>query len=150
MKKLVTMAFSIFVLVVTTSMISSKQQTSEVPTLEGTWELINRYNYRDDQVSDTLQNVNGYRQIKIFTKGKVMWTRYSPDDPAEWFGYGSYSNTENRLKEQLEYGSATMMGIRDTVQVFEFDLILDDDTYSQITTDENGNRSFSENYRRID
>lgn len=79
-----------------------------------------------------------------------MWTRYSPDDPAEWFGYGSYSNTEDRLKEQLEFGSATMMGIRDTVQVFEFDLILDEDTYSQITTDSEGNRSFSENYRRID
>lgn len=150
MKKLLTMAFSIFVLVVTTSMISSKHQTTTIPSLEGTWELINRYNYDDNQISDTLQNVNGYRQIKIFSKGKVMWTRYSPDDPAEWFGYGSYSNTEDRLKEQLEFGSATMMGIRDTVQVFEFDLILDEDTYSQITTDSEGNRSFSENYRRID
>lgn len=150
MKKLLTMAFSIFVLVVTTSMISSKQQTTTIPSLEGTWELINRYSYDDNQISDTLQNVNGYRQIKIFSKGKVMWTRYSPDDPAEWFGYGSYSNTEDRLKEQLEFGSATMMGIRDTVQVFEFDLILDEDTYSQITTDSEGNRSFSENYRRID
>lgn len=150
MKKLLTMAFSICVLVVTTSMISSKQQSTAQLSLEGTWELVNRYNYDDNQISDTLQNVNGYRQIKIFSKGKVMWTRYSPDDPAEWFGYGSYSNTEDRLKEQLEFGSATMMGIRDTVQVFEFDLILDEDTYSQITTGPDGNRSFSENYRRID
>jgi hypothetical protein len=149
MRKPLTMAFSIFLLIVTTSMISSKQQTT-TSSLEGTWELINRYNYDDNQVSDTLPNVNGYRQIKIFSKGKVMWTRHSPDDPAEWFGYGSYSNTENKLKEQLEFGSATMMGIRDTVQVFEFELLLDEDNYSQITIDGEGNRSFSENYRRID
>ena len=149
MRKPLTMAFSIFLLVVTTSMISSKQQTTTT-SLEGTWELINRYNYDDNQVSDTLPNVNGYRQIKIFSKGKVMWTRHSPDDPAEWFGYGSYSNTENKLKEQLEFGSATMMGIRDTVQVFEFELLLDEDNYSQISIDGEGNRSFSENYRRID
>ena len=150
MKKLLGLAFLMLLLVSVTSMTSSKLQTTTNPSLEGTWELINRYNYDDSGISDTLQNVNGYRQIKIYSKGKVMWTRYSPDDPAEWFGYGSYSNTENRLTEQLEFGSAAMMGIRDTVKIFEFDLILDEDTYSQITTDEEGNRSYSENYRRID
>ena len=150
MKKILGLAFLMLLLVSVTSMTSSKLQTTTNPSLEGTWELINRYNYDDSGISDTLQNVNGYRQIKIYSKGKVMWTRYSPDDPAEWFGYGSYSNTENRLTEQLEFGSAAMMGIRDTVKIFEFDLILDEDTYSQITTDEEGNRSYSENYRRID
>ena len=150
MKKILGLAFLMLLLVSVTSMTSSKLQKTTNPSLEGTWELINRYNYDDSGISDTLQNVNGYRQIKIYSKGKVMWTRYSPDDPAEWFGYGSYSNTENRLTEQLEFGSAAMMGIRDTVKIFEFDLILDEDTYSQITTDEEGNRSYSENYRRID
>jgi hypothetical protein len=150
MKKLLGLAFLMLVLVSITSMTSAKLQTATNSSLEGTWELINRYNYDDNGISDTLQNINGYRQIKIFSKGKVMWTRYSPDDPAEWFGYGSYTNTDDTLKEQLEFASATMMGIRDTVQVFEFDLILDEDNYSQITRDEEGNRSFSENYRRID
>jgi len=79
-----------------------------------------------------------------------MWTRYAPDDPAEWFGYGSYTNTENELEERLEYGSSVMMGIQDTVQVFTFELILDKDRYSQISLDEEGNRTFAENYRRID
>jgi hypothetical protein len=149
MKKLLGLAFLMLLLVCVTSMTSAKLQTA-TNSLEGTWELVNRYNYDDSGISDTLQNVNGYRQIKIYSKGKVMWTRYSPDDPAEWFGYGSYSNTETRLTERLEFGSAVMMGIRDTVKIFEFDLILDEDTYSQITTDAEGNRSFSENYRRID
>lgn len=150
MKKLLGLAFLMLILVSITSMTSAKLQTAANSSLEGTWELINRYNYEETGVTDTLQNVNGYRQIKIYTKGKVMWTRYSPDDPAEWFGYGSYSNTDDALKEQLEYASASMMGITDTVQVFEFELILDTDTFSQITLDENGNRYFSENYRRID
>lgn len=149
MKKLLGLAFLMLLLVCATSMTSSKLQTA-TNSLEGTWELVNRYNYDDSGVSDTLQNINGYRQIKIYSKGKVMWTRYSPDDPAEWFGYGSYTNTENRLREQLEFGSAAMMQVIDTVEVFEFELILDQNSYSQITTDADGNRSYSENYRRID
>ena len=149
MKKLLGLAFLMLLLVCVTSMTSSKLQTA-TNSLEGTWELVNRYNYDDSGVSDTLQNINGYRQIKIYSKGKVMWTRYSPDDPAEWFGYGSYKNTENRLREQLEFGSAAMMQVIDTVEVFEFELILDQNSYSQITTDADGNRSYSENYRRID
>lgn len=150
MRKLLGLAFLMLLLVAATSMTSSKLQTATNSSLEGTWELMNRYNYDDTGVTDTLQNINGYRQIKIYSKGKVMWTRHSPDDPAEWFGYGSYTANGDVLREQLEYGSLTMMGIRDTIKTFEFELILDEDTYSQITKDENGNRSFSENYRRID
>jgi len=148
MKKLLTSALALALLISATAFISSKPQAEN--SLEGTWELINRYNWEDGYVSDTLQNTNGYRQVKIYSKGKVMWTRYSPDDPSEWFGYGSYTNTDNELEERLEYGSKVMMDIQDTVKVFKFELQLDKDNYSQITVDEDGKRSFSENYRRID
>ncbi|MCR1024815.1 hypothetical protein NQT66_08340 [Cellulophaga baltica] len=120
------------------------------PSLEGTWELVNRFNYDGMNVTDTLSNINGYRQVKIYSKGKVMWTRYSPDDPSEWFGYGSYSNSENNLEEQLEFGSEMMMKIQDTVQVFKFELQLDKDSFKQITVDDEGNKISSENYKRID
>ncbi|MFS4418650.1 hypothetical protein [Maribacter sp. 2307ULW6-5] len=149
MKNFMISAGMVLLLVAITGMASSEPQGAS-PTLEGTWELIDRYNYDESGVTDTLHNINGYRQVKIYSKGKVMWTRYSPDDPAEWFGYGSYTHTDSTLMERLEFASATMMDIRDTVKVFEFELILDDDTYSQITTDAEGNRTFSENYRRID
>ncbi|WP_396637430.1 hypothetical protein [Maribacter sp. R77961] len=148
MKKLLGLVFLMLLLVSATNITSSKLQNAS--SLEGTWELINRYNYDESGVSDTLQNINGYRQVKIYSKGKVMWTRYSPDDPAEWFGYGSYTNTEDELEERLEYGSSVMMGIQDTVQIFTFELILDKDRYSQISLDDDGNRTFAENYRRID
>ncbi|UWX53821.1 hypothetical protein NYZ99_11825 [Maribacter litopenaei] len=148
MKKLIGSVFLMFLLVTLTSITSSKLQNAN--SLEGTWELINRYNYDEQGVSDTLQNVNGYRQVKIYSKGKVMWTRYSPDDPAEWFGYGSYTNTANELEERLEFASSEMMKIQDTVRIFKFELVLDENNYSQITLDDDGNRVYAENYKRID
>lgn len=148
MKKIIGSVFLMFLLVTLTSITSTKLQTRN--SLEGTWELINRYNYDEQGVSDTLLNVNGYRQVKIYSKGKVMWTRYSPDDPVEWFGYGSYTNTENELEERLEFASAEMMKVQDTVKVFKFELVLEENNYSQITLDDDGNRVYSENYKRID
>ncbi len=148
MKKLVGLISLFSVMVLTMALTSSEAQKED--SLEGTWELVNRFNYEDQHVSDTIPNTNGYRQVKIYSKGKVMWTRYSPEDPAEWFGFGSYKNTTNELEERLEYGSGAMMQIVDTVQVFKFELQLYSDSYSQITLDEAGNRTFSENYRRID
>jgi len=148
MKKTPKLVFLMLLLVFATALTSSKPQTTN--SLEGTWELINRYNWIDGNVADTISNTNGYRQIKIYSKGKVMWTRFSPDDPNEWFGYGSYTHTQNNLEERLEYGSKMMMGIQDTIKVFKFELQLDKENYSQITLDGNGKRTFSENYKRID
>tara|TARA_R110000868_G_scaffold121034_3_gene321201 strand:+ start:102435 stop:102881 length:447 start_codon:yes stop_codon:yes gene_type:complete len=148
MKKIIGLIFLMLFLVSTTKITSSASLVNS--SLEGTWELVNRYNYDGINVTDTIQNINGYRQVKIYSKGKVMWTRYSPDDPAEWFGYGSYKNTDTELEEQLEFGSETMMKIQDTVQVFKFQLQLDTDNYKQITVDDNGNKLSSENYTRID
>jgi hypothetical protein len=149
MKKILGLLFLTLMLVSTTKIETEKKINHEL-SMEGTWELINRFNYDGISVTDTIQNINGYRQVKIYSKGKVMWTRYSPDDAAEWFGYGSYSNTANELEERLEFGSKNMMIIQDTVQVFKFELQLDEDNYRQITVDDDGKRIFSENYARID
>ena len=149
MKKLLGTIFLMLILVSATNFTTSIQQTDS-NSLEGTWELMNRFDYDNGNVSDTLLNNNGYRQIKIYSKGKVMWTRYSPNDPSEWFGYGSYTNTENELEERLEYGSETMMQIQDTVKIFNFKLNLYKNNYSQITIDENGDPTYAENYKRID
>ncbi|QCW99594.1 hypothetical protein FGM00_05565 [Aggregatimonas sangjinii] len=148
MKKLFGLVFLILILVSVTNFTSSKLQTSN--SLEGTWELVNRFNYDGGNVVDTLPNANGYRQVKIYSKGKVMWTRFAPDDPEDWFGYGRYTATDDVLEEQLEYGSKEMMKVVDTVDVFRFELHLYKDTYSQITLDDEGLPTFSENYKRID
>lgn len=149
MKKLFGLVFLMLILVSSTELTSLKLQTN-TNSLEGTWELMNRFDYDDGNVSDTLLNNNRYRQIKIYSKGKVMWTRHSPDDPSEWFGYGSYTITKNELEERLEYGSETMMQIQDTLKIFKFELHLYKDNYSQITLDESGSPTYAENYKRID
>tara|TARA_B100000949_G_C13840415_1_gene268397 strand:- start:4 stop:447 length:444 start_codon:yes stop_codon:yes gene_type:complete len=119
-------------------------------TLKGTWELDSFYYYDNNEISDTIPTTEGYRQIKIFTDDRVMWTRFVPMDSVEWFGYGHYMAIDSQLIETLEYGSASMMKIIDTMRVFTFELTLDDDRYSQITLDEEGNRFSAENYKRIE
>lgn len=129
---------------------SGKTTTTKHHNIEGSWELESQYSYDGTDVIDTIENTDGYRQIKMFYKGKVMWTRYVPKDSIEWFGYGSYATTNSTLTETLEYGSESMMKIVDTMRVFTFELKMDEDRYSQITLDSEGHRLFSENYKRVE
>jgi hypothetical protein len=119
-------------------------------SLEGVWELEHQFLYENSQVKDTIMNLNGYRQVKIYTKGKVMWTRFNPADSNEWFGYGHYDIKDGKLNEHLEYASNSMMKIVDTVQVFSFDLDLGEKRYSQIVLNSKGEPESSENYKRIE
>ncbi|MEE9360982.1 MAG: hypothetical protein V3U92_00120 [Cellulophaga sp.] len=148
MKKILGLVFVMLLLISTTKITSSKLHNET--SLEGTWELTSLYNYDDNEVSDTIQLTDGYRQIKMYYNGKVMWTRYVPKDSVEWFGYGSYKTTEKTLTESLEYMSASMGKMTDTLRVFSFELKLEKEFYSQISVDEEGDRMFSENYKRID
>ena len=119
-------------------------------SIQGVWELVDRYTYDDNHVTDTIKNINGYRQIKMYGSDKVMWTRFVPVDSIEWFGYGSYYTTDSALVETLEYGSNSMMKIIDTMRKFKFKLVIDNNSYSQITLDDQGNPMFSENYKRLE
>ena len=58
--------------------------------LAGTWEMIGYYNYVDDQIVDSFRTNDQFRQVKMFTNEKVMWSKNVPSDSSEWFGYGSY------------------------------------------------------------
>lgn len=120
------------------------------PSLEGTWELQSFYNYDGQNIIDTINKSDGYRQVKMYSKEKIMWTRYVPDDPNGRFGYGSYKVTDTSLVEIIEYGDTEMMKALDTMRNFTFELVLNEDSFSQITVDNDGNRTFSENYKRID
>ncbi|PHQ61159.1 MAG: hypothetical protein COC08_05950 [Maribacter sp.] len=148
MKKLLALVCLMFILVSATD--TNKSDSPTMHSLQGTWELQSFYNYDEQKILDTISTSDGYRQIKMYYNGKIMWTRYVPENSVEWFGYGSYKITENKLIETLEYGSASMMSAADTLRVFTFELLLDGDYYSQITLDENGNRTSSENYKRLD
>ncbi|HAT64524.1 MAG TPA: hypothetical protein DCS66_07965 [Flavobacteriaceae bacterium] len=149
MKKLAVIAFSILLAVVFIAASTTEGNQNEY-TLEGVWEMKHQYIYENNEILDTLYNLNGYRQVKVYSKGKVMWSRYNPTDTNEWFGFGTYEVKDGILEEQLEYASQAMMKIVDTVQVFRFELKLGKDTYSQISFDNDGNKYNSENYTRIE
>lgn len=148
MKKSFGLVFLMLILVSATNLISPKLQKKN--TLEGTWELVSFNNYDGNDVVRTIPTTDGYRQIKMFYNGKVMWTRYVPKDSIEWFGYGSYTATDSTLTEKLEYMSASMRKIANENMEWQLELVLNEDTYSQIFTDDEGNRINSENYKRID
>lgn len=144
---------SIFIIVglVTFLMAGSfKGSDQNRPSIEGTWELQSFYSYDGENVIDTIEKSDGYRQVKMYSREKIMWTRYVPDDPNGRFGYGSYKITDSTLVEVIEYGDNEMMKALDTMRNFTFELILNEDSFSQITVDNDGNRTFSENYKRID
>ncbi|HUH46745.1 MAG TPA: hypothetical protein VLZ54_06310, partial [Arenibacter sp.] len=142
MKKSLGLVFAMLILVSATDLTSTKRQNKK--TLEGTWELVSFNNYDGNDVIKTIPTTDGYRQIKMFYNGKVMWTRYVPKDSIEWFGYGSYTATDSTLTEKLEYMSASMRKVANENMEWKLDLILDQDTYSQIFVDEDGNRINSE------
>lgn len=127
--------------------------TSNEPTtrnLEGAWELVGFYNYIDNKVTDSFGTRDGYRQVKLYTTTKVMWSKQMPLDSTEWFGYGNYKLEGDRLTEVLDYGSRMMSKIIQEKKEFVYELDLKNNFFSQIEIDEDGNRIYSENYKRIE
>lgn len=151
-----------YILIICISIISCKQNEKEIEvdktndeassqlTLEGTWELVGFYNYVNNKVSDSFNPSTGYRQVKMYTPTKVMWSKNVPNDSTEWFGFGSYNLNNNELVEVLDYGSEMMKKIIDEKKEFKYELNLEKNKFSQIEIDEDGNRIYSENYKRIE
>lgn len=133
------------------SNIKAEDKTQDTAsTLNGTWEMVGYYNYVDNKIVDSFQTNNGFRQVKMYTDHKVMWSKNVPADSSEWFGYGNYNHNENELKETLEYGSEMMRKIIEEKKEFIYELHLEKDKFSQIEVDDQGNRIYSENYKRIE
>ncbi|TBV26079.1 hypothetical protein DMZ43_09250 [Meridianimaribacter sp. CL38] len=129
---------------------NTKTQESINASLEGTWELVGFYNYINNKVSDSFNPSTGYRQVKMYTSTKVMWSKNVPTDSTEWFGYGYYNINGDTLTEVLDYGSKMMKKIINERKEFKYELSLKENTFSQIEVDDEGNRIYSENYKRIE
>ena len=119
------------------------------PTIEGVWELVSYYNYDDDGGIDTIKASATNKQIKMYSRSKIMWSRYNATDSLDWFGFGDYTTTDSSLTEVLDFGSKSMLRVIEEEAEFNFDLVITDSTFSQITIDEDGNPFFAENYKRI-
>ncbi|MDO1500080.1 hypothetical protein Q2T40_08040 [Winogradskyella maritima] len=118
-------------------------------SIEGNWEMTGYYNYKDDKVVDSFATDAGHRQIKMYSKDKVMWCKLVPADSSEWFAYGTFKTTDSTLVETMDFGSQTMNNIIAENNEFKFRLVLDNNKFSQIAVDESGHFVYSENYKRI-
>ncbi len=144
-------------LAITFSLLSCNDTKKETQTtvedklsLEGTWEMMGYYNYKDNVVTDSFNRDAGYRQVKMYTSTKVMWSKKVPTDSTEWFGYGTYKFNDSSLTEVLDYGSNMMNQVIEEEMEFSFELLLEKDKFTQIELDEEGDRIYSENYVRIE
>ncbi|NND16138.1 MAG: hypothetical protein HKN89_07415 [Eudoraea sp.] len=156
MKKLIGLAVLLlgFIMIISWS----ASEPSPMHSIEGTWELQSFYNYDGENIIDTVPLAEGYRQVKMYYNGNIMWSRTTSSDTKDpdgndvvgRFGYGTYMISADELIEHIEYGDIGMMTALDTIRQFTFELVLDNESYSQISSDEEGNRTFSENYKRID
>jgi len=151
-------AFLILALILLTSFQqkdkADNKRNSKNQTLEGTWELISRYNYINNEVVDTFYVAQSYRQVKMYSATKVMWSRkLLSNDSTEWFGYGTYklNATKDTLRENLEYASHVMNPYINEIGTFVMEISnLTDSTFTQIEIDGEGNRVISENYIRLE
>ncbi len=131
--------------------VNTQTEQSENPNgLKGTWELTGFYNYKDNIVVDSFQMNPEFRQLKMYTNTKVMWCKHRPADSSEWFGYGTYNYDGDRLTEILDFGSAVMDEVIAEKTEFIFELDLNPNAFQQIELDEDGNRIYSENYKRVE
>lgn len=146
MKKTIGYLLLAVTLITTTAVSTSSPEAMH--SIQGTWELQSFYNYDGENIVDTVDLVKGYRQVKMYYNGNVMWSRTDPNDTIGRFGYGTYEITPDELIEVIEYGDHYMMEALDTIRQFTFELVIEGDTYRQVTIDEEGNRTFSENYKR--
>ena len=123
---------------------------NETLSLEGTWELVSYHNYQGNVAIDTFESDDEQTQIKMYTKNHFMWSKKVPNGNDEWHGFGTYVQTDSTLSETVKYGSAAMQNLISNSDQFFYQLKLEKDKYSQIVTDEEGYRIYSENYRRIE
>lgn len=130
--------------------LTSTDNIENIKSIEGVWQMVGYYNYQDNKVVDSFMSSDNYKQIKIYTATKVMWSRLNRLDSTDWFGYGDYKITDDLLTETIVYGSNSMNKAIEKNNAFNFELIIGNKTYYQIELDENGDRILSENYIRIE
>lgn len=153
MKKAIIITFSFLIFL--SCQDSENKQTvinneNQKPSLIGAWELTGFYNYKNNVIIDSFTKSEDFKQVKIYSPTKVMWSKKVPNDTTDWFGYGSYAIDSTKLTEVLDYGSKVMNQVIKEKTKFEYELLLEKDKFTQIELDENGDRIYSEIYERIE
>ncbi len=127
-------------------LISAGIEEEDDRSLEGVWEMSRWQNGSPDGLLDV--DLTNYRQVKMYADGFVMWSRQSPPDSTEWFGFGKYSSDGGLLNEWMEYGSHAFMPVIGN-EPFVMDLSVEDRNFVQTMKDSLGNIVYIEYYEKI-
>ncbi|WNH09405.1 hypothetical protein [Thalassobellus suaedae] len=122
---------------------------TKATSLQGAWELTSFLNYREDGSVDTINSSNSFKQMKMYSETKVMWSRLRTMDSLDWFGVGDYTFKDGILTEVLDYGSKAMNSRIKSKKNFIFNILLDKDKFTQIEFDSIGKPIYAENYLRV-
>ncbi len=123
---------------------------TKTASLKGAWELTSFLNYREDGSVDTIKSSNSFKQIKMFSKTKIMWSRLRTTDSLDWFGVGDYSFKDGILTEVLDYGSKAMNNRIKSKKKYFFNIQLNKNKFTQIETDSTGKPIYAETYLKIE
>lgn len=126
------------------------EQPIKEHSLEGAWELVSFLNYKQDGSVDTIKSSNEYKQMKMFSKTKIMWSRLRVWDSLDWFGVGDYTFKDGTLTEVLDYGSHAMNSRIKAKKKFIFDITIDENSFTQVEIDSLGHPIYAENYKRVE
>ncbi len=128
---------------------NTQQQTSDLPSLKGAWELVSFLNYSTNGTADTIKTSNTFKQMKMFSESKIMWSRLRTDDSLDWFGVGDYTFKNGVLTENLEYGSKAMFKRIKANKIFDFEIVFNKNSFTQIEKDSLGHPIYAETYQRV-
>lgn len=123
---------------------------NEINSLEGAWKLVSFINYGENGVADTILTSNDNKQIKMYSKTKVMWSRTRIFDTIDWFAYGDYTVEDGVLTEVLDYGSKSMNEVIKEKTKFSFNVIIGENEFIQTEMDSLHHPIYSENYIRLE
>ncbi|UKM65012.2 hypothetical protein GSB9_01573 [Flavobacteriaceae bacterium GSB9] len=119
------------------------------PSIKGAWELVSFLNYSGDGTVDTIKTSNTFKQMKMFSETKIMWSRLRTGDSLDWFGVGDYTFENGILTENLDYGSKAMRKRIEANKIFDFEIIIDENSFTQIEKDSLGHPIYAETYHRV-
>ncbi|MGB5419818.1 hypothetical protein [Algibacter sp.] len=130
--------------------INTSKAESDMNTLEGAWKLVSFVNYGENGTRDTILSSDTNKQIKMYSKTKVMWSRTRIFDTIDWFAYGDYTVRDGILTEILDYGSKSMNEVIKDKTEFSFDVTIGENEFTQTEIDSLGHPIISENYIRLE
>ncbi|MFI1772452.1 hypothetical protein [Thalassobellus citreus] len=124
-------------------------ENTKITSLQGAWELDSFFNYGVNGSVDTIKSSNSFKQMKMFSETKIMWSRLRTTDSLDWFGVGNYTFKDGILTEILNYGSKAMNSRIKAKKNFIFNITLEENTFTQIEYDSLGKPIYAEKYLRI-